>query len=123
VDFFLIGCALLVLGKKNSRGAWLTQSLSMAAAIVSMFGLVDLALAGHGAHTHIAPQTSLTFIVFSCRLLCVRTDYGLGALLVSENLGGALFRKLLPAAVMIPILIAWVGWKGFEVGYYSTAFS
>jgi len=117
-DFFLLGIAIALF---NIKGRWprvLQSSLATVAAVASIFGILDFVLEPRSSHTHIAPLTALILWLISLVVLCARTDWGLGALLVSDTAGGLLCRRLLPSAILVPIVIAWLRWKGQQVGLY-----
>ena len=40
-----------------------------------------------------------------------RSESGLGALVASANSGGTLMRRLFPAAIFVPLVVAWLRWK------------
>ena len=88
-------------------------------AILSILGLLDFILGSQISYTHIALQTAVVLLVLSLGLLCARTERGLAALLASSTAGGVLTRRLLPAAVIIPIVIGALGWRAFSAGLYS----
>ena len=119
LGFLLICPALLLLNSKRPRGRWPTQFLASAVAIASMFGILDFVLDPNTTHTHIAPTTALILFLISFGLVCARTEWGLGALMASSSLGGTLTRRLFPAAITIPMVIAWLRWKGQSAGLYS----
>jgi len=122
LDFLLLGFALLSLDwaiwwrSRRYSPAWFFAFL---AGIIAIIGLLDFILGSRISYTHIALQTAVTFLLLSFGLLCARTEQGLGALLASSTVGGALTRRLLPAAVSIPIVIGVLGWWAFFAGLYS----
>jgi PAS domain S-box-containing protein len=122
LDFLLLGLALLLLDRGiswRSQRYWPAQYLASLTAILSIFGLLDFVLGSHISYTHIALQTAVTLLVLSLGLLCTRTERGPAVLLVSSTAGGVLTRRLLPAAVIIPIVIGALGWRAFSAGLYS----
>ncbi len=122
LDFSLLGIALLLLDRPmvwRSRRYWPAQYLASLTAILSMVGLLDFVLGSHISYTHIALQTAVTVQLLSLGLLCVRTDRGIAALLVSSTAGGALTRRLLPAAILIPTVIGLLSWNALSAGRYS----
>src|SRR5271157_4741725 len=122
LDFVLLGLALLVLDRGiswRSRRYWPTQYFASLTAILSILALLDFILGSHISYTHISLQTAVTLLLLSLGLLCARTERGLAALLASSTAGGALTRRLLPAAVIIPIVIGALGWRAFFAGLYS----
>ncbi|MBZ5607276.1 MAG: PAS domain S-box protein [Acidobacteriia bacterium] len=122
LDFLLLGLALLLLDRGitwKSRRYWPAQYFASLTAILAIVGLLDFILGSRGSYTHIALQTAVTLLVLSLGLLCTRTERGLAALLASSTAGGSLLRRLLPAAVIIPIVIGALGWRAFSAGLYS----
>ncbi len=121
LGFALLGPAVAAL---DSNAAWarrLEQVLTSIVAVISLFGVLDLALeAGTSAlHTYIAPTTALVLFILSFGVMTARTDSGLGSLLATLSLGGMLARRLFPAAIMFPFVIGWARWKGQEAGLFS----
>src|ERR1019366_9570807 len=98
---------------------WPAEYLASLTAVLSVAGLLDFVLESRTSYTHIALQTAVTLLVLSLGLLCTRTERGLAALLASSTAGGVLTRRLLPAAVIIPIVIGALGWRAFSGGLYS----
>ncbi len=118
-DFFLLGIMITLL---DVRGRWchgLQNLFAAIASVAAMFGILDFVLDPEKTHTHIAPLTALILFMLSLAVLCARTQWGLGALLVSPTAGGQLCRRLLPGTILIPIGIGWLRWKGQQIGFYS----
>lgn len=118
--FLLLGVALLGIDWRTRRGGWPAQFLSLAAGGLATFGVLSFAFDPHiyAAHLSLALPTAVTLAVFSLGLVCARTEWGLGALLCSQSLGGSLARRLLPAA-FIPMLVGWIRWRITAAGLYS----
>jgi len=122
LDFVLLGLAMLLLDWEvswRSRRYWPARCFAFLAGIIAIVGLLDFILGSRISFTHIALQTAVTLLLLSVALLYARTDQGLGALLASSTVGGALTRRLLPAAVSIPFVIGVLGWRAFFAGLYS----
>jgi len=120
VSFFLLGNALVLLDARDLKLRWLLQSLPISVMITGMFGVLDFVLDQHTTHTQIAPMTALVLMLYSAALVCARTQAGLGALLVSRGAAGMLARRVLPASVLTPMLVAWLRRMGAESHLYST---
>jgi PAS domain S-box-containing protein len=118
-DFFLLGITIGLLGVKARWVRLLENCFPAIAAVAAMFGVLDFVLDPQNTHTHIAPMTALLLLLCSFAVLGARPYDGLGGLLVSETVGGLLSRRLLPSAILIPIAIAWLRWRGQQVGLYS----
>ena len=116
--FLALGAALLLLDVKPRLGRWWAELLSNGVAIVSLFGVLDFVLHPASTHTHISPITAFTLFLLAFGLQFSRIESGFGALIASPTLGGTLARRLIPAAVFVPLLAAWLRWKGQSAGLY-----
>jgi len=125
INFLLIGCALLLL---NSRlGAWLSEYPTTIALIIA-----GAAVIGHiygvsslfriGIYASMALQTALTFILLCLGILSAQPAYGIINLLTNDSLASILARRLLPAAIGIPIVVGWLVLMGERIGYFDNAF-
>ncbi len=122
VDLLLLGIAFLLLDRpivRKGRRYWPAQYLASVTAILAIVALLDFVLGSHATYTHLAFQTAITFLVLSLALLLSRTQRGLAALIANSTAGGVLLRRLLPAAVLIPILIGAVSWRILAAARYS----
>ncbi len=129
VNFLLIGSALLLLGQRNHRSYWYLQSLTVLAALISLQALIGYAykvaiLYGIAPYTSaMALHTALTFIVLCVGLLWARPDQGFMRVVTSDGYGGLLARRLLIAAIAIPLVIGWLILQAQRAGYYDPAFA
>ena len=119
LGFCLLGPAVVLVDLRSRWSHLLEQALANIVAVTSIFGILDFVLDPTRTHTHISPTTALVLFLFSFGVIFSRTERGLSALLASTDSGGALARRLLPATVAVPIVIAWLRWKGESLGLYS----
>jgi hypothetical protein len=119
LSLFLLGVALFLLDSKTRFGRWPAQLLPFGVVIASMFGILDFVLEGNTSHTSISPVTGIVLFLSSFGLMLARTESGLGALAASATLGGTLTRRLVPAAIIVPLVMGWLRWKGAFAGHYS----
>ncbi|MBZ5657387.1 MAG: PAS domain S-box protein [Acidobacteriia bacterium] len=118
-SFLCLGPGLLLLDAKTRFGRWLAQSLPCGAAVASMFGILEFVLDPTTTHTHISPLTASTLFLFAFGLMFARRQSGLGALVASATLGGTLTRRLVSAAIIAPLVIGWLRYKGELAGLVS----
>jgi PAS domain S-box-containing protein len=125
LNFSLLGVALLLLDRHQYR--WLGQVFSITALIISLLALMGYAY-GVSSLYQFSPAGAMpihTAVVFS--LLCVgilfaRPEQGLVKIFSSDNLGGAMARRLVPAALVIPFLLGWLLLMGQRMGLYDSTF-
>lgn len=126
LNFVLLGGALLLLEMKVRHSHWPAQGLAL---VVSLSGLMALICYAYDPQylavanfTKMALHTALLFTLLPLGILCVRPERGLMAVITSEAEGGRMARRLLPAAVGIPIVLGWLRMTGENRGLYSAAF-
>jgi PAS domain S-box-containing protein len=116
LSFVFVGCGLLLLDWKKARGSQPAEFLAFAVILDGMYGLFDFLLHPSVTVTGIAPSSALVSCILGGGLLTARADYQFRRMLASERSGGSVFRRLLPAAVVVPLLLTTVVWAGKSMG-------
>jgi len=125
VNLVFLGTALALLDRP--RRHWLVEALTLAVVFVSLFAYLAHLYAlellhGTGYYTHMAVMTAVAFCLLSAGTLTSRPERGFMGIIASNTAGGAMARRLLPATILAPALLAWVGFVGQLLGYYGTVF-
>jgi len=124
-NFCLIGMGLLFM-TRSTRIAW-AQLLALGATLTALLSLVGYLYGAEelyqiGTFIPIALFTGITFVVLSFGILFAYPEHGLAGVILANRAGGLLARRLLPAAIVIPLVIGWLRLKGQEAGLYDTEF-
>ena len=125
-SFLLLGIAFLILDRPvcwKGRHYWPAQHLAAVTGALAIAGFLDFILGSRVLGARIALQTVVGVVVISLGVMCTRTDRGLAQLLASSTEGGTLTRRLLPAAILIPILIGALSWRALLEHRYTEASS
>ena len=124
LNFMLLGLAVLMLDAPTRRG-WSPAQIC-AAAVAGITFLIFLAYfygvemqASLALYASIALHTVVAFLLLCAGLLLARPDRGMMAILLADNVGGIIARRMLPAALLLPGLIGWVCALGRDAGYYG----
>ena len=122
LDFVLIGSALLFLDRRTRHGRWISQYLALTVFVLSVLAFAGYiyGVANLYGNTSYIPIASMTFVVLSAGVLCERPERGVMAVVTSRNVGGVVARRLLPAAILVPLVLGWLRLKGQQVGLYGT---
>ncbi len=124
LNLFFLGLAVLLID--NRWRNWLSEALTVTTLIsagvvvigylynVSSFYQIDV-YASMGLHT------ALAFILLSVGVILARPEYELVHIFTNEGPAGILARRLLPAAVAIPITLGWLELYGQNRGLYDSA--
>ncbi len=123
----LLGLSLLMIDRGGRRAATPSQILALvvaAAALVSVLGFVfDVQqLFGIAQYTGISFPTAVTFIVVALGIFAARPTAGVMERLVADDTGALLVRRLLPAAVALPIGLMYLRVLGERAGLYDLYF-
>ncbi|WP_254053760.1 PAS domain S-box protein [Singulisphaera sp. GP187] len=122
VGFVFIGLALALLDVKLfRRGIRPAPVLALTGGLIALLTLIGYAfrvtsLIGVQEHIPMALNTAIAFALLSAGILCARPDQGMMAVISSRGAGGAMARRLLPAAILIPAVVGWLRWFGQREG-------
>jgi PAS domain S-box-containing protein len=125
LNLLFVGLALALL--HAGRAFRVTQGLTLLSALVWGLALVGYLFQSrplYGIHAFIpmALNTALAFFLLCVGILSARRDRGVMRLLQSGTGGGVLARRLLPWAILLPILLGWLRLAGERSGLYSREF-
>ncbi|AKJ04446.1 Circadian input kinase A [Archangium gephyra] len=134
LSFCLTGLALLLLHVRTRQGWHPARLLVLAVMLLSsqaLLGYVYLEesvveperrLSTLPPYTPMAVHTALLFLLVSLGILCVHRERGLTGVLLRDDVGGLMARRLLPAAILTPLLVGGVRLLGERLGLYGATF-
>lgn len=115
--FGLIGAAMLAVDRPHRAAVRAAEALSLLTLIMALITLTAYAyrvpdLAQISTFIPMALNTALGFIATSLAVSLVEPERGLTRSLVADAEGGRLARRLLPASLILPAGLAWLGIQG-----------
>jgi PAS domain S-box-containing protein len=121
ICFVALSAALLAEWDTARRGQ-LGEALAV---IVMAIGLITLIGYSYDVRffSRLAIPTAALFVVLSLGALLAHPHVGWMALLLSDGLGGATSRRLLPLVVFLPAVGGWLVLQGPRAGLYGMAFA
>jgi two-component system, sensor histidine kinase and response regulator len=122
--FILLGCALLLIDRPVRGRYWPAQApllLATAIALVSLAGYLYSAGTFYGVAGHIpmALNTALCFALLCAGILAARPQREPVLTFLAPTGGGFLARRMLPAAMLLPLLIGWLRIRGEQAGLFG----
>jgi PAS domain S-box-containing protein len=120
INFLMVGSALLLINSKKCVFAF--QCLAIATGISAWLSTSRYLYGGEPLtyYAHMAPTSSMAFLILSVGLLCARADASLMRLFFSESAGGLIIRRIAPYAVLVPMVLGWLRLQGQNYGWYGT---
>jgi PAS domain S-box-containing protein len=128
ITAFCLACAGLSLlfadGAPRSAATDIPAVLMLLASTIGLAGYAYGAesLYRIGPYSELAPHTAAAMLLLGMGILGVKPDRGLAALLNGNTGGSLLARRLIPTAVVIPVLAGWLRIKGEQAGLYDLPF-
>lgn len=130
LNFALLGRALEILSQpKTQRSYWYAQILALITAVITLQTVIgylyNIEFLRGVTHytTTMALHTTLTFVVLWVGILWVHPEQGVMRLITSNSYGGLLVRRLLVAAIAVPLLLGWLILQGLRAGLFDPAFA
>jgi hypothetical protein len=130
LSFMLVGRSLELLEKpKNRRSYWFAQIFTLITVLIALLALVGYAYGVKIFYgtlpnvTSMALHTVIGLIVLCIGLLCRRPERGVMQVITSPTDGGLLARRLLIAAIAIPLITGWLILQGQKAGKYESEFA
>ena len=123
----LLAAAILLLDVELGRGrrpAQLLVLLALPTTLVVLvgflFGVSDLY--GWGAYIPMARNTAVAFACLELAILAGRVEHGLTRMFAGSGSGAVTARRLLPAAVILPLALGYARLVGQRRGFYGSDF-
>ena len=126
-SFLLVALALLGLDSKNRHGHRPALALALLSGVVGLLALAGYiygvkTLYAFSPFSSMAVHTALLLIAACVGILCARPDEGPLGILTASGVGSAMARRVLPLAIVLPILIGWLRLQGERAGFYGFEF-
>jgi PAS domain S-box-containing protein len=124
--FSLFGGALLLNRNTRDTGSYLREGLTFGGVLLAFIAFLgylyqEKLLYGIGQYSSMALHTSLTLLVIGIGILFLHPDRGGMAIVMSEQAGGHMLRRLLPGVLLLLPAIGWIRLAGERQGFYEKA--
>jgi signal transduction histidine kinase len=119
--FVLLGLALATMDDR--KHPWLSAISGLLLLLFSLVALIGYAysmnaLYSIAAYIPMALHTAIVFAVLSLGVLLARPQSPFMRVVTNDSIAGIMARRLLPAAVIVPVVLGWLRLLGERVGLY-----
>jgi hypothetical protein len=124
VSFVLAGLGLVLLDVETRRGRHPAQLIGVATLLVAFLALVGYAFGVRQLYAvdravGMALLTALAFAALGLGIVFARPERGPAALVTGEDAVGILARRLLPAAIIVPVVSGWLLLRALQLRLVS----
>jgi len=125
-SFALLGLALLLQNSKQRRNR-MAQMFVLVVIAFSFFSFLvhiyrvsnNIVLLGVDRYSQLPMLTIVILLTLSIGICFSRPFIGIAALFTSQESGGQLTRRLIPAAVILPVILGYIGLSGTGQTFYT----
>ncbi|HEX8914173.1 MAG TPA: hybrid sensor histidine kinase/response regulator [Humisphaera sp.] len=126
LSFLLAGTALTLLDARTRRGSVPAQGLGLGVGLIALVPLIGYSysiepLYGLSRFTAISVNTAAATAALALGLLVARPTEGLMAVVVADDAGGLMARRMLVPAVAVPFVLGWLRTVGQRAGLIDEA--
>ena len=122
LNLALLGVALWLEARSSHHR--LAQSMTLIAGALSSLTLIGYiynieSLYRFGPYAAIALHTALIFLLLCLAMLFAQPNRGLMSIFVADSAGGFIARWIFPTIIIVPVMIGWLVWRGYQAHLYS----
>jgi signal transduction histidine kinase len=127
LGFSLASCGLMGLGAASPRLRRVTDGFALGALVLALLGILGYlyrveSFSGVLGYSGFAFHTAAGLAVLGTSILLTRPEEGLFRPFALDSPGSATARRLLIAAVLVPLVFGWARLEGQRAGIFGTAF-
>ena len=121
----LCGISMLLLDASSARLRALSQWPTLLAMVIAFIAVLGY-LYGAEKLYHISPyatvalHTALVTVLLGSGIIVVRPDLAIAREIFSAHHGGLMIRRVLPLAILMPMIVGWLRLQGQHAGWYET---
>lgn len=116
----LLAVALMLAPRRRFTAS--SQWLLLASLLIAWIGVSHYVYGGRplAPYAAMAWPTAVSLLALSLGTACTRADSDFVALLQADTAGGAIARRLLPAALLVPLVVGWLWLLAQRAGWVDT---
>jgi hypothetical protein len=123
----LTGLSLLCLQGRLARRMVLGEATALAAVAIGLIAVLGYlygiaSLYAFRPYESVSLPTAILLVVVAFGALAVQPSRPVVVVVMGSRAGGAMARRTLPFALVVPVVLAWLRLAGQRAGYYDTEF-
>ena len=128
INLFLSGLSVIFISRKSEKAIATGQALGLVTFLVALSAIMGYMYNITSANAvniffPIAFHTALCFLFLSLGIFLSKPDNGFIAVITAHLLGGSLSRRLLPFAILLPLVLEWFRFEASQAGIIQETLS
>ena len=125
INVILLSLAFLTLDARSTSLRRFSQWPALIAAALSLVAVLGYLFGAQQTYqirpyASISLHTAVLSVVLGLGFVVARPDRGIARELFSQHHGGLMARRVLPLAILLPIVVGWLRLQGQKAGWYQT---
>ncbi|MFY9222199.1 MAG: PAS domain-containing protein, partial [Blastocatellia bacterium] len=125
INFILSSVAFLFSTTKFLHKYVAIQLLALAVAFLSLLSIIgyayqSVAFYGQTINSQIALHTAITLFILSLGIFWIYPNKSIASVLYGNYDGSTTARRLVPVAILTPLILGWIRLIGQDLGFYGT---
>jgi PAS domain S-box-containing protein len=121
----LLAAALLMMDSRSATLRWLSQGPALLASVIAFVAVLGYLYGAEQlyqlqTYASIALHSALLIVLLGVAVLLLRPDRSVVTEFFSHHHGGLMARRVLPLAILLPMVVGWLRLKGQHAGWYET---
>ncbi|HXL54654.1 MAG TPA: PAS domain-containing protein, partial [Chitinophagaceae bacterium] len=126
-SFMLMGINLLLVNARSKKGVLFINTISLIIACIGFFSILGYLYRvkifyGWLTYLPMAIHAAACFIFLSLAVLLANPEKGIMKIFTGSYAGSITARRLIPAAIIVPVLLGYLRMVGFRSGIFTTEF-
>jgi signal transduction histidine kinase/DNA-binding response OmpR family regulator len=123
-NFLMGGLALYLITRKSITSIIIAQVLALLCFFIALLAIMGYiytikSLYVVNAFIPMALHTALCFILLALGIFFAKAYSGIIGVIAADRMGGSLARRLLPVAILLPLILGWLHFEATRSGVFS----
>lgn len=127
ICLIMIGTSLIILKFRSQNLFIIGELLNIATVLIGLLSVIDYAydvrtLYAISIFSTVSIQTAIVLVLTAISVIFTYGPGGINTVFWNRSIAGVVARRLIPFAILFPIIVGWLRIEGQQLGYYQSEF-